>query len=231
MNKVSTFFEKLITILSIYYIKLVYKTSKVIPTGEYELLQGASDEKFIIVFWHGDSYSLYPFLSGKDLYVITTKNKRGEYIDLICKHFGYKAIRVPDKSEGGNFLFKIRKEINSEKKANLSITLDGPSGPNHQPKPFPFITALLTKRKVLPLTINCKRKIQIRSRWDNFVIPLPFNRIVINIFKPLEVTKQILDNDSIYISEKIKKLMEAGTIKENLTKPISTAAIELKDRA
>jgi len=208
MNKISDFLGKIITFISIYYIEFVYKTSKIVSTGNYKLLDSTTDEKFIIVFWHGDSYCLYPYLRGQGLYVITTNNGRGDYINLICDHFGYKTIRVPDESEGGNFLFKIRREINGPSCANLTITLDGPLGPYHQPKKFPFITAVLTKRKVLPITINCKRKIQLKGRWDKFTIPLPFNKIELHVYDPLEVTKKDLENDGISIREQVLKTMK-----------------------
>lgn len=198
MNKISYFWGKFITLIAIYYIKFVYKTSKIVSTGQYTLLESTQDEKFIIVFWHGDSYSLYPYLSGQGLYVITTKNGRGDYINSICNYFGYKTIRVPDESEGGNFLFKIKREISGQDCANLAITLDGPLGPYHEPKPFPFITAYLTKRKVLPVTIKCKRKIQLKGRWDNFTIPLPFNRIEIDVHDPLGVPTKAIFRDHEY---------------------------------
>jgi len=198
MNKISYFFGNLITLIAIYYIQFVYKTSKIISTGQYTFLESNNAEKFIIVFWHGDSYSLYPYLSGQGLYVITTKNVRGDYINLICKHFGYKTIRVPDESEGGNFLFKIRKEIR-ENCANLAVTLDGPLGPYHEAKPFPFITASLTKRRILPLSIKCKRKIQLKDRWDKFTIPLPFNRIELHVQDPLDTpTSKMIFRDHEY---------------------------------
>ncbi|MGV8981434.1 lysophospholipid acyltransferase family protein [Clostridium sp.] len=208
MSKISDFLGKLTTLISIYYIKFVYRTSKIVSTGQYKLLKSDNDEKFIIVFWHGDSYSLYPYLRGQGLYVITTNNGRGDYINLICNHFGYKTIRVPDESEGGNFLFKIRREINGPSCANLTITLDGPLGPYHQPKRFPFITAALTKRRILPLTIKCKRKIQLKGRWDKFVIPLPFNRIELHVYEPLKITKIELDNEAISIRNQVLEIMK-----------------------
>jgi len=211
MNKISGFIGRLTTLIAIKYIEFVYKTSNIVAKGKYNFLEADHNEKFIIVFWHGDSYCLYPYLSGQGLYVITTNNGRGDYINLICNHFGYKTIRVPDESEGGNFLFKIRREINGPSCANLTITLDGPLGPYHEPKRFPFITAVLTKRKILPLTINCKRKIKLRGRWDNFTIPLPFNRIELQIYDPLEVTKKDLENESISIREKTLNIMNSAT--------------------
>lgn len=209
MNKISSFLGKVTTLIAIYYIKFVYKTSKIVSTGKYTFLESANNEKFVIIFWHGDSYSLYPYLSGQGLYVITTKNGRGDYINLICNHFGYKTIRVPDESEGGNFLFKIRREISGPSCANLAITLDGPLGPYHKPKPFPFITALLTKRKVLPLKINCKRKIHLINRWDNFTIPLPFNKIEIHVNDPLELSKKDLNDECISIRDKVLDIMNS----------------------
>ena len=171
-------------------------------------------KNLLLYFGMGIATALYPYLSGQGLYVITTKNGRGDYINLICNHFGYKTIRVPDESEGGNFLFKIRREINGPSCANLTITLDGPLGPYHEPKRFPFITAVLTKRKILPLTIKCKRKIQLKGRWDNFTIPLPFNRIELHVYDPLEVNKKDLENESIAIREQVLNTMRIAATHE-----------------
>ena len=210
MNKITRTFQKLLTYIAIFYIDFVYKTSKVTASGEFNLLNPEEKEKFILGFWHGESFSLYPFLKGYSLYVITTENGRGDYITLICNHFGYKTIRVPDESVGGNFLFKIRKEINGEKKGNLALTLDGPLGPYHEPKSFPFITALLTKRRVLPLTAKFKRKINLKSRWDNFTIPLPFNKIEVHFHSPIEVIKKELENDALSLKNSTKDMMESN---------------------
>ncbi len=207
MKKITESFNKFLTLLSIYYIKFVYKTSKIVSTGAYQLIKDDNDEKFIVSFWHGDSYSLYPYLEGKDLYVITTATKRGDYVSMICRHFGYKPLRVPDESDGGNYLFKVKREINGSSRSNLTITLDGPLGPYHEPKSLAFITAVLTKRKVLPLTINCKRKINLK-RWDKFVIPLPFNKISLHFYDPVEVKKSDLENDAASLRRQVKAVME-----------------------
>jgi lysophospholipid acyltransferase (LPLAT)-like uncharacterized protein len=210
MNKLIRAIERLLTYIAIFYIDFVYKTSRIKASGEFNLLNSEEKEKFILGFWHGESFSLYPFLKGYSLYVITTENTRGDYITLICNYFGYKTIRVPDESVGGNFLFKIRKEINGEEKGNLALTLDGPLGPYHEPKTFPFITALLTKRRLLPLTIKFKRKINLRNRWDNFTIPLPFNKIDVHFYPPIKVIKKELDNDAKELRNSTKAIMESN---------------------
>ena len=208
MNKITRILERFLTYIAIFYIDFVYLTSTIKALGEFQLLNPEENEKFILGFWHGESFSLYPFLKGYKLYVITTENGRGDYVTLICNHFGYETIRVPDESVGGNFLFKIKKEINAGKKGNLALTLDGPLGPYHEPKSFCFITALLTKRKILPLTVKCKHQINLKSRWDNFTIPLPFNKIEVHFHSPIDVIKKELGNDAKNLRQLTKDIME-----------------------
>jgi lysophospholipid acyltransferase (LPLAT)-like uncharacterized protein len=190
MGMIGMAWEKLLTKISIKYIDFVYKTSKVVKKGEYALLQRDYNEKFVLGFWHGDSYCFFPVLKGSGIYIITTKNKRGNDIANILHYFGYSPIRVPDESVGGNFLFKIRQKINGEDGGNLALTLDGPLGPYHIPKDFPFFIALISKRRFVPVSIRVKRKIHLTNRWDKYTIPLPFNQIEVHFHEPMEVTKE-----------------------------------------
>lgn len=204
VQSLSRIWENIFTKIAVFYIGFVYKTSKVIKVGEVELLKSGNKEKFIIGFWHGDSYCFYPLFMGTKIYVITTINRRGDFISNMCEHFGYAPLRVPDESVGGNFLFKIRKTINGAEGVNLALALDGPLGPYHVPKDFALITARISKRKLLPLSIKVKRKIRIMKRWDQFMVPLPFNKIEFHIHEPIEVS----NNDMDYLLKKITRVIE-----------------------
>lgn len=190
MGMIGMAWRKFFTKISVKYIDLVYKTSKVVKKGEYALLQSDDNEKFVLGFWHGDSYCFFPVLKGSGIYIITTKNKRGDDIANLCHYFGYSTIRVPDESVGGNFLFKIRQKINGEDGGNLALTLDGPLGPYHEPKDFPFLLALISRRRMIAVSIKVKRKIHLTNRWDKYMIPLPFNQIEVHFHEPMEVTKE-----------------------------------------
>lgn len=189
MDKIKRVLEKFFSKFSIKYIDFVYKTSKVVKTG-HARLQPDHDEKFILGFWHGESYCFFPILKGSGIYIITTKNKRGDDIANLCNYFGYSTIRVPDESVGGQFLFKIRQKINGHDGGHLALTLDGPLGPYHIPKDFPFYIALIAKRRMIPVSIKVKRKIQLTNRWDKYSIPLPFNQIEVHFHEPMEVAKE-----------------------------------------
>jgi len=192
------------------YIDWVYKTSDVSMSGQPTLLQSQEGEKLVALFWHGDSYCLYPSMKNLNIYIVVTRDRRGDYITDICEHYGYKTLRIPDASEGGNYLFQIRKTINGSHQANIAITLDGPIGVYHEPKDFALIVAQLTRRKIMPVTISVKRKIRMTRRWDKFAIPLPFNRIDIRFHEPMEVTRNS-DRDPLgAIKNEIKQTMEMG---------------------
>ena len=188
---INTLIQNIISLIFISYIKLVYKTSKIKIDGNAEFFKSDYKEKFVFSFWHGCSYCFYPLIRGEKLCVITTENRRGGYISNICKNFGYIPIRVPDESKGGNYFLLIRKIIKDEAKASVAITFDGPLGPLHEPKVFPFAVALFTKRRVVPISINVKKKIVLNNRWDKFIVPLLFNNINVYVHDPIDVDKKI----------------------------------------
>lgn len=189
------------------YIEFVYQTSKVHYIGPKEILFDQDAEKVVALFWHGESYCFYPAFQGIKLYVTVTRDRRGDYIADICNHFGYQAIRVPDASEGGNHIFKIRELVKNQDLANIAISLDGPLGPYHAPKDFPLAMAYLLKRRVVPISIRVKRKITLK-RWDKFVVPLPFNRIDIHLGDPVAVTREGKTDKFAAMKATIKALME-----------------------
>lgn len=212
MKVARAFFEKLMSRIFIYYILLVYKTSRVSIEDNLGLL--GSGEDFVIGFWHGESYCLYPALRGRRLYVVTTRDLRGDYISLICRFFGYTPIRVPDESTGGNFLFEIRKMINGEGAASLAVALDGPLGPYHEPKAFAFAAARFSRRRVLPITAECTLKLVSRRRWDRYTVPLPLGEIRLKVHMPFEVGKDDMKEDFETLRETVKKSMEMGDCHE-----------------
>jgi lysophospholipid acyltransferase (LPLAT)-like uncharacterized protein len=56
MGKIRRVWDRFFSKASIKYIDFVYKSSKVVKTGSYARLHKDHDEKFVLGFWHGDSY-------------------------------------------------------------------------------------------------------------------------------------------------------------------------------
>lgn len=200
--------EKVVSAVLYYYIDFVYLTSKIEKKGNLEYLESEYPDKFVLFIWHGDSYCYYPFLKRKKLNIVTTQNKRGGVISRISKHFGYGVLRLPDSAADGNYIFQLKKQINKTNNANLVLSVDGPTGPEHEIKDFAMIMALFSKRRIIPLTVDLKYSIKLKSRWDNFKIPLPFNKITININEAHEIEKKDRKEKFSSLKKEIKKIME-----------------------
>jgi len=97
--------RRMLTQLMVRYLEFVYHTSKVIYSGRRDALQSGT----VALFWHGESYGLYPALKGSDLFVITTEDRRGDYISDLCNHFGCRTLRFPDVSDGKRIIAGFRK--------------------------------------------------------------------------------------------------------------------------
>lgn len=201
-------FQNILGKLSALYIDFVYKTSKIIKIGDHDIMNVNNPEKFVTTFWHGENYCFYPLLKNNKLFVITTKDTRGNYISDICKYFGYTVIRAPDNIEDGTLFFKMKKQILNNNDNHLAMTLDGPLGPYHVIKIFPLLMALSLKRKILPISIDVKYKIRLKNRWDKYIIPLPFNEIKIYAHLPIEINRKDLKENFVSKIEEITKVIE-----------------------
>ena len=188
---VLTYFDNFFNKLNVAYISFVYRTSRINYSGAQDLLLSGKPGKkdYIVSFWHGESYTLYPLLKGKKQFILTTKDQRGNYITALCDHFGYSTIRIPDNTEDGKYISRIKTRLKDEGGGNLVITLDGPLGPYHEPKIFPFFMSLILNSPMISISTNVKHKIRLTKRWDNYEIPLPFNNLTFHFSEPVTIER------------------------------------------
>ncbi len=190
--------------LTALYIRLVYATSNVIYKGRRDLL--FENETFAVGFWHGSSFCYYPQLRGRGDIIITTRHKRGDLIADVGRKFGYVPFHMPDESDPDTTLLDIRRMLGGAAKNHICYSMDGPLGPYHVPQRFFLTTAWLAKKRVLPVSVEVRRKITLKKRWDKYIIPLPFARITFTFHEPLEVKKNRFDE----LIGDIQRVMDGG---------------------
>lgn len=197
--------EIIISMIFIWYIELVYKTSNIV-LNEFKFDINNS----IIGFWHGDSYSMNlvvkKLMRDKfSLNVIVTADTRGNYIENILKKYKVNALRMPDGVKIKSFLRDL-KLISKNQNQSMAVALDGPLGPYRIPKKIGFSLSRESNKKFIGVKLDYSRKISLKSRWDKYIIPLPFTTIKININDFGIVTAEDLNNFKYYI-EKIKEVL------------------------
>lgn len=108
--------------------------------------------------------------------VIVTSDRRGDTIEQMIHHFGAEAIRLPD-GLGMRPFFKELKQESRVQGEIMAAALDGPLGPLHEPKKLLFLLACEAGKEMVSVHFHFCRVIRLKSRWDRYVIPLPFCRI------------------------------------------------------
>lgn len=110
----------------------------------------------------------------------------GELGAMMVRRFGGHVIRGSSTATGA---LALRDYYEALVKQNVSpaITPDGPRGPRFQFKPGAILLAQMSGRPILPMAYAASRAWLIK--WDKFVIPVPFSRIVIAIGPPKYVPR------------------------------------------
>ena len=110
----------------------------------------------------------------------------GEIGAMMVRRLGGGVIRGSSSHTGAR---SLRDYYQALVKENLSpiITPDGPRGPRFKFKPGAILLAQMSGRPLLPMAYAASRAWLVK--WDKFVIPAPFARIVIAIGAPRYVPR------------------------------------------
>ncbi|MBI4722285.1 MAG: lysophospholipid acyltransferase family protein [Candidatus Stahlbacteria bacterium] len=159
------------------------------------------DSSVMYIFWHSDFFPLIYANRGKNISVLVSTHKDGEYLSRIISPLGYKAIRGSSDEGGGRGVLKILRSNNS----GIAIAPDGPKGPANYVKYGTLKVAQLTGLSIVPVGVSVESQITFSS-WDKFRIPIPFSRCTIYWGKPIRVKES---------NEEIRIMVETALIKAN----------------
>ncbi len=193
---------------------------KILSRKKYHNLENREKAKqmsphgnYIMAVWHNNLVSC--ILNAETPMVsMTSRSKDGTIAADTAKKFNIYSARGSSSRGGKEALLDMVKHIN-ETHYNAGLTVDGPRGPVHEPKPGIFKVAQLTGCPILPYCVISTRRKEFRS-WDKLRLPLPFGTMHIIYGEPYfikdEVTKESLDGH-------IKKLRDGlMSLESQLTK-------------
>lgn len=165
-----------------------------------KVLSGDRPQKFldqgqyiIGAFWH-QRLLMMPFLPLQGRRgMMVSQHRDGEFISRAVKLFGIDSVRG-STTRGG--LAALRGMVRFYRTgANLGITPDGPQGPKHVVQMGVIELARQTGAPILPVTYGASRK-KVFNSWDNFILPLPFCRVVYIWGEPLSIPRD-MDKDGL----------------------------------
>lgn len=183
------------------YVKILGSTVDIHMAGMEQLR-----DQQLLGYWHGDSLTMEVVLGHitktiKDVNVIVTADKRGDYIEQIINAYGANAVRLPDGLKMRPF-FKELIQKGADTKGILAAALDGPLGPLHEPKKLLFLISAKSSKELVYLEFGYKRVLRLTKRWDNYVILFPFSKVNASL-----KTMGIITNEQLCDFKEIKQKM------------------------
>jgi lysophospholipid acyltransferase (LPLAT)-like uncharacterized protein len=166
----------------------------------------------IAAFWH-QRLLMMPFLPGQGrVGMMVSEHRDGEFIARAVKLFGIDSVRGSTTRKS---LAALRGMVRFFRAggANLAITPDGPQGPKHVVQMGVIELARQTGAPILPVTYGASRK-KVFNSWDNFILPLPFCRVVYLWGEPLSIPRDMdkegLEEKRLLLQDRLRQITEEG---------------------
>jgi lysophospholipid acyltransferase (LPLAT)-like uncharacterized protein len=134
----------------------------------------------------------------------------GDVPERIARAWGAEVIRGSANQSGA---LALRDQQHMMKDGySIVTTADGPRGPQHEFKAGTVLTARIAGVPIVPIGCAADRAWYLEKRWDRFMIPKPFARIVIAVGEPVPVPRSIALDDlepvRVNVQERVMSLME-----------------------
>ena len=132
----------------------------------------------------------------------------GEVPARIAQAWGARVIRGSANQTGALAL----RDMQSMMKSGYSIctTADGPRGPKYEFKPGAILMARIGRVPIIPIAFAAERAWHL-DRWDDFIVPKPFSRVVLAIGAPYDVPADApldaLEPHRLAVQEAVMSLM------------------------
>jgi len=149
----------------------------------------------IVLFWHG--YMLPGWLAFKNTgsYAVVSLSKDGRILSHLLSNWGLSLIRGSSSKGGREVLNEITKVCTEH---IVLMTPDGPRGPKYNMKPGAVIASVRTGAPVYLCRISIGSKFIFKKSWDNFILPLPFSKVLLDYSKEYYFDNN-LTNDEINV--------------------------------
>ena len=166
-----------------------YRVEKVIGTEVAEQIVAGKERAYAPCYWHQHHVLCSNLLRqwirrGLRACFLISASVDGEVPDRIARSWGAEVIRGSANQTGALVLRDMQQMM--KRGVSIVTTADGPNGPNHEFKVGAVLMARIGAVPLVPLACAADRAWYL-NRWDNFMVPKPFARVVYAIGTPLTV--------------------------------------------
>ncbi len=132
----------------------------------------------------------------------------GEVPERVARAWGAEVIRGSANQSGALALRDMQGMM--KKGYSIVTTADGPRGPIYEIKPGVIVMARIGGVPVLPVSCAAERAWYM-DRWDNFMVPKPFSRVVLAVGEPYTIPPDVplddIESHRLNVQEAVMSLM------------------------
>jgi len=165
-------------------------------------------------YWHQHHVACSTYMRtwlsrGYKLCFLISGSVDGEVPERIARSWGAEVIRGSANQSGA---LALRDQQQMMKNGySIVTTADGPRGPKYEFKPGTLLMARIAGVPIVPIACAADRAWYL-NRWDNFMVPKPFARVVVGIGEPYLVSRDVRLDDiephRLNVQQRVMSLME-----------------------
>ncbi len=167
------------------------------------------DNNGTVVFahWHGDEWPLLAAYAHRKMGVLVSDSKDGQIMAKFVEGLGFKVARGSSTRGGSKGFLGMIRNLKKHKLPMISLAVDGPKGPRHEPKKGILALAKLLNAGVVIGALKCDRKWVFKKSWSQAYIPKPFAKILID-YQYVDLSQEDFKKEEASL-KKIKSSFEA----------------------
>ncbi|MCG6140283.1 lysophospholipid acyltransferase family protein [Leptospira mtsangambouensis] len=196
----------LLPLIVVWFQRLIGFTSRFrfLTNEQYEELF-KNKKPFIYSIWHTNVlYS--PYLHrGKNVAVLISESKDGDYINQVVHRFGNTSVRGSSSKGGSKALKAVIQHL--KKGLPAAFTPDGPRGPAFILQPGIIAAAQVTQVPIVPFHYECSRQWILERAWDKHRVPKPFTTFVVSYGEPISVPRNLNEEEFEQMRLKVERAM------------------------
>ena len=164
---------------------LIGRTLRMTITYEEGSIRGLNSiAPGIYPFWHRCVLPAAWLFRNRDIGVLTSLSRDGEYIARVIRRFGFVPVRGSSSRGGQRGLMEMETMVKAG--GAVAFTIDGPRGPRYVAKKGPVLLARLTGIPITGFYVALE-KAWVLKTWDAMLIPKPFSRAYVRVAKNIFV--------------------------------------------
>ena len=188
-----------------------YRFERVLGADIADRIVADKGRAYVPVLWHGHQIAgLYLIRDWarrgfKPGFVISA-SVDGEVPADVARSWGAEVVRGSAKESAG---LALRDALGLMKRGVSVVTMsDGPRGPKFEAKTGTVMMARMGNAPLVPIVCAASRAWTMNT-WDDFMIPLPFARVVLAVGEPIEVPRALSKDDIEATRQALQSAMDS----------------------